>query len=310
MGRQLHTVLGGSGAVGYAVVQELARRKLDIRVVERSKDVQGFETVRADLLDPAQAAMAVKDSAYVYLCVGVPYNHKIWQAQWPVVMRNVLDACAEAKARLVFLDNIYMYGPDPLRVPFDESHPQEPPSKKGKVRKAVADMLLDAHRSGKIKAVIGRSADFYGPKARNSLLFSAFLENMLRGKEPQWLASPSARHNYAFTPDLGRALVTLALADDAYGQVWHLPVGDPILPREAAELYGKALDRDFRLRYMPGVLLKLLSLFVPILREVREMSYQFNNDYLMSWEKYKARFPDFLITPYEEGIRETVDSFR
>jgi len=310
MAGQLHTVLGGSGAVGFAVVEELKRRNLKIRVVERTKDVPGFDTVHADLMDPVQTVKALEGSTHVYLCIGITYNHKIWQEQWPVVMKNVIDACSVTNAKLVFLDNNYMYGPAPLRSPFDETHPQDPPSKKGTVRKAIADKLLDAHRSGRVKALIGRSADFYGPKAKSSLFYISFLENMLKGKDPQWLSSPSTRHTYAYTPDIGRALVALALEDDTYGQVWHLPAGDPVLPREVTEIYSKVLGRTFQLKYMPQILLNFLPLFVPILREVKEMSYQFNNDYVMSWVKFKNRFPDFQVTDYEAGIHETVGSYR
>jgi nucleoside-diphosphate-sugar epimerase len=306
---QMHTVLGGSGAVGSAVVAELARLNLGIRVVERSKDVPGYPTLHADLLDPVQAARAVGGSSHVYLCIGVKYAYKTWKEQWPVVMKNVIDACAVAGAKLVFLDNVYMYGPAPLPVPFDESNPQDPPSRKGTIRKSIADTLLEAHRSGMIEAVIGRSADFYGPKAFNSLLYVSFLENMLKGKDPTWLAAPSAKHTYTYTKDAGRALVALALEEDTYGQAWHLPSGDPILPHEAADMFGAVLGRKFRVQYMPASLKIILPMFVPILGEVKEMSYQFNNDYVLSWEKFKKRFPGFLVTSYEAGIKETVESF-
>jgi len=309
MTTQLHTVLGGTGSVGSAVVEELARRSLDIRVVERSKDFKGYPTAHADLLDPVQATRVISGSTHVYLCVGISYSYQVWKEQWPVVMKNVIDACAAAHAKLIFLDNIYMYGPSPLQVPFDESHQQEPPSQKGMVRKEIADMLLDAHRAGTVEAVIGRSADFYGPKARSSLLYASFLQNMLKDKNPAWLAKPSTRHTYAYTKDVGRALVALALEGDTYGQVWHLPVGKPILPEEAADMFGVALGRKFQVQYMSALLKTMLSLFIPILKEVKEMSYQFNNDYVMSWDKFMKRFPGFLVTSYEAGIQETVESF-
>jgi nucleoside-diphosphate-sugar epimerase len=202
-----------------------------------------------------------------------------------------------------------MYGPSPLHVPFDEAHPQNPPSKKGQVRKVIAEMLLNAHRAGKVEAVIGRSADFYGPNARSSPLYASFLENMLKGENPAWLAKPSTRHTYAYTKDVGRALVSLALEADTYGQAWHLPVGKPILPEEASDLFGVTLGRKFKVQYMSALLKAMVSLFIPILKEVKEMSYQFNNDYIMSWDKFKKRFPGFVVTSYEAGMKETVESF-
>lgn len=168
MDKALHTVLGATGGVGTAVVAELSRRGLPVRVVERSKNVPGFTVVKADLLDAAQAHKAIEGSAYVYLCVGLAYDIKVWQRDWPVVMQNVTDACAAAGAVIIFLDNVYMYGPAPLSVPFDENHPQEPETRKGKFRKALADGLLQQFASGRLRGLIGRAADFYGPGAPNS----------------------------------------------------------------------------------------------------------------------------------------------
>jgi len=306
----LHTVLGASGAVGRAVIGELQQRKLPLRAVERHGGLEGVDTILADLLNKDQARRAVAGSSHVYLCVGLPYRAAVWQRDWPQLMDNVLQACRETGARLIFLDNVYMYGPTPLQVPFEETHPQEPPTAKGRARKETADLLLQASARGEVQALIGRSADFYGPGAVNSPFYISMLQRMLAGKAPQSIYPPDVPHTYAFTPDIGRALVTLALEEDCYGQVWHLPAGEPIPVSQISALLNKALGTSYKTTYLSGFMVRLLGLFIPGLKEVAAMLYQFREPYVMSFEKFRGRFPDFRLTGYEEGVGSMVDSFR
>lgn len=310
MKNPLHVVLGASGASGRAVVEELQKRNLPVKAIGRSARLSGVETVVADVFNKNELTAALQGASHVYLCIGLPYNLKIWQRQWPLLLQNTIEACETVRARLIFLDNIYMYGPAPLAVPFDENHPQTPASLKGRVRKQVADMLLKAMQEKRVEAVIGRSADFYGPHAVYSLLYISFLERMLQGKAPLSIAFKGVQHTYANTSDNGRALVALALEDSAYGQVWHLPVGEPVTPEEASEIFNKVLGTQLKISFMPAWLLGILSIFIPIMKEAAEMQYQNKSPYIMSFEKFRRQFPDFEVTPYEAGFREMVASFQ
>jgi len=310
MKKQLHVVLGGAGSIGQAVLKELFAKNIPARAVERSREVSGVETIKADLLYPVQTLSAIKGASHVYLCVGIPYYSKVWAAEWPIVMKNIISACEKASVKLIFFDNAYMYGPAPLLVPYDETHKQEPSSQKWKTRKLIADMLLEAHRQGKIKAVIGRSSDFYGPGAVNSMLYSSLLERMLKGKAPQSLAKPGVKHTFAYTEDNGRALVALALDDGAYGEVWHLPAGTPITTEEVVEYFNKELKTNLKPQFISPLFRRFLGMFIPILREAGEMNYQFETDYIMSFEKFKNRFPNFNVMPMEEGLQIMTKSFR
>lgn len=305
----LHTVLSASGAVGRAVVDELLGRGLPARAVSRSMYKSGIATVPADLLQVEDAHRAIRGSSHVYLCVGLPYAALVWRRDWPLLMRNVINACAANDARLIFLDNVYMYGPAPLQQPFDESHPQQPESEKGKARKATLDLLKSAMDKGTVQAVIGRAADFYGPYATNSMLYVSFLERMLKSRAPQLLFPPDIPHTYSDTVDIGRALVALALAEDTYGQTWHLPVNPPITMQEATTVFNQLLGTAFKARMLPFWLQRLTGLFIPPLREVREMGYQFRYPYVMSDRKFRERFPDFEVTGYEEGLGRMVQNF-
>lgn len=304
----LHTILGANGATGIGIIQELKKRDLPIRAVSRSQQPQeGMETQQADLLDPQSTRIAVKGSGYVYLAIGLPYDSQIWDKQWPVIMQNVIEACSEYNAKLIFLDNMYMYE-HPLPVPFDENQSQDSRTVKGTIRKKTASQLLSAISDGKIEGVIGQAADFYGSYARNSLFYISFLERMLDGKNPQLLIKPDVLHTYANTSDNGRALVELALDPSTHGQVWHLPVGKPITFHEILDISNRVLNSDFKLSVIATPIRKVLMLFMKPLRELEEMRYQFDQPYEMSWEKFKNHFPDFQITSYEEGIKDMVET--
>ncbi|NET33228.1 MAG: NAD-dependent epimerase/dehydratase family protein [Cyanothece sp. SIO1E1] len=307
---QTHIVLGASGAVGKAVIQALQAKELNVIAVARSKKRSDIPCRTADLLIAEQALTAIEGATHVYLCVGLPYNKEVWRRDFPLIMKNVMAACKATGAKLVYLDNIYMYGPAPLSVPFDETHPQHPTTHKGKARKQTTDLLLSAIEKGEIQALVGRAADFYGPGALNSPFYISFLDRMLKGKAPQSIALPGVKHTYAYVPDLGRALVELALDQSAYGQVWHLPVGKPITIEEMLTHFNAALGSQHKVSFLAPRMRKFISLFVPVLKEVGEMMYQYETEYVMSFEKFTRQFPDFQLTSYQQGVEEMIHYFK
>ncbi len=310
MKNELHLVLGGSGAMGRAVISALQSKQKKVIAIERTKKVNEVETIFADLTNKQQTIDAIKNATHVYLCVGLPYSTKVWQNQWPKIVESVVEACSKNNAKLIFLDNIYMYGPSPLLVPFNEQHPQNTTTAKGLVRKQVADFILDAHKSKKIEALIGRSSDFYGPFATNSVLYIQFIENILNNNNPTFIGKPGFAHTYAFTIDSGRALVELALKDSAYGQVWHLPVEKPIQIEEVNKIINSLLSKDYKVTYIPRILLRILSIFPNNnIKEVLEMLYQFDNPYIMDDSKFRKEFPNFKTTSYKEGLKLMIQSF-
>jgi nucleoside-diphosphate-sugar epimerase len=309
IGNQLHVILGGAGAIGNAVLEELQARGLNTRAVERSKEALGFKTVKADLLNKSEAIHATRGATHVYLCVGLPYTSKVWTRDWPTIMKHIIDACVEHQAKLIFFDNVYLYGPPPLAVPFDEEHPQMPTTKKGKVRKKIADALLQAITNNLIQGVIGRSADFYGPRAINSSLYISFLERMLAGKNPRLLSATNIPHTYAYTKDNARALVMLALDESTYGEVWHLPAGEPITLDDVLRIFNVELNTSYSATVITKLTQNILGVFVPPLKEAQEMLYQFEHPYILSSQKFMNKFPEFKVTTYEDGLKEMVTSF-
>ena len=304
------TILGAGGVTSNEVAKLLAARNQPFRLVGRHpKPMPGAtETVSADLTDKDQAVQAVAGSTVVYLLVGLKYDHKLWAETWPRIMANTIEACKRAGAKLIFFDNVYMYGK--VNGAMTEETPFHPTSKKGKVRAQIATTLIDEWKAGNLTAMIARAADFYGPGATYGLPNAMIFEPMSKGNKPMCLASDALPHSYTYTPDAAQALVKLAESDTAWNQTWHLPTTpNPLTGREFIELAAKEMGVPAKYRTMSRPIMKVLGWFVPIMGEVYEMMYQNDSPYLFDSSKYARAF-GFTGTPYAEGIRATAASYK
>lgn len=302
----MHTILGANGVIAQELSRALVSTSPAIRQVSRDpRQVNPTdEVMAADLLDRDATDRAVAGSEVVYLVAGLPYSTAVWQAQWPRVMRHVLDACMRHGARLVFFDNVYAYGH--VDGAMTEATPFNPVSKKGEVRAAIATMLLDDMRRGHLQAMIVRSADFYGPGAVKSFTHAAVFERLKAKKARQWIGNPQALHTFTFTQDAGRAMAVLGRSLEAFGHTWHLPTSkEPMTGAEFVRLASKLAGQSHKLSVAPRWLLKLMGLVMPVLRENEEMLYQFERDYRFDSSKIESVF-GLTATPYRQGIRETL----
>ena len=298
----MQTVLGANGVIGRELSRALAPSAGRIRQVSRTPRPENpdDETMAADLLDPAATERAVAGSEVAYLVAGLKYDSDVWEEQWPRVMRNVIDACKRHGCRLVFFDNVYAYGR--VEGTMTEETPFNPCSRKGQVRAEIATALLDEMRAGELQGMIVRSADFYGPGASQSFPHVTVFERLRAGKTPQWLGDAGAMHTFTFTPDAGRAVAILGRSPEAYGRTWHLPTSrEPMSGERFVRLACEIAGRPYRLQVAPPWMLRLMGLFVPVLRENGEMMYQFEHDYRFDSSRIEAVF-GLTATPYREGI--------
>lgn len=306
----MQTILGSGGAIGVELARALKAQTDTIRLVSRTpRNVNPDDKLLpADLTQATDVLKAVEGSEVAYLTVGLPYEAKLWQRTWPVIMKNVIDACKTHGAKLVFFDNVYMYDPDHLN-PMTEATPIRPVSKKGVVRAKIAQMLLDAVERGELQALIARSADYYGPSIENtSILTETVIKNLSSGKAANWLGPVNYKHAFTYTPDAGRATALLGNTPDAYNQVWHLPTApNPPTGREWIEAFAQELGVEPKYRSVPKLMVRIIGLFMPIMAESVEMMYQYDRDYIFDSSKFEQRF-DFEPTPYREGIRTIVET--
>ena len=304
----MQTILGSGGAIGQDLASLLVEHTDRIRLVSRNPQPvdPGNEPFPADLTRADDVMRAVEGSDVAYLVAGLQYKADVWEAEWPLVMNNVLAACRTHGTRLVFFDNVYMYDRDHLGA-MDEDTPVRPSSRKGEVRARIADVLMEADARGDVRALIARSADFYGPgRQKNSVLTQSVFERLVAGKSAQWLMSSGCRHSFTFTPDASKGTAILGNSDDAFGQVWHLPTA-PQAPtgEQWIDAIAAALGVESRVQVAGDFLMRVLGLFVPVLREVREMAYQYDRDYVFLSEKFDERF-GLEPTSIDEGIARII----
>lgn len=303
------SVLGAGGAIGNELVARLAALNERIRVVSRNPKAApvGAETLAADLSRLDDAVKAVAGSDVAVLLAGLKYDAKVWRELWPRIMRNSIEAAKRANARLVFFDNVYMYGK--VDGVMTEETPFRPCSKKGEIRAQIATMLLDEIRAGNLTALIARSADFYGPVARNGIPNILIFEALARGAKPSWLANDSVKHSFTYTRDAAQGLVQLAGAEHAWNQTWHLPTApDPLTGREFIALAAREFGAAPKYRVLKRPVLKVAGLFHALVGELPEMLYQNEFDYVFDSSKFARAFGG-RPTSYAEGIRETARSY-
>lgn len=299
----MQTILGAGGAIGKELARELHTYTNDIRLVSRNPKAvnKNDQLMTADLTSAEHVDRAVEGSDVVYLTVGLDYKASVWKKQWPLIMRNVIDSCKKNQAKLVFFDNVYMYDRDYL-ANMTEDIPTRPTSRKGEVRTQVVQMLLDEMKSGKITALIARSADFIGPT--NSMLVEMVYKNFIKGKKANWFSKTDKIHSFTNTIDAARGTAKLGNAPDAYGQVWHLPTSDARLTgKDWINLFANEMGVEPKISILPDWLLAILGLFIPILKEMKEMSYQYDRDYFFNSNKFNNRFGYKPISP-DEGVKK------
>jgi len=303
----LHVIFG-SGPLGRAVMRELVDHGRPVRLVNRSGRAEvpaGVEVVAADAVDHASARRVCQGAAVVYHCAVPPYAQ--WPMKSPPIMSGIIEGAAAAGARLVYGDNLYMYGP--VAGPLTEELPYRATGPNGRTRATLALTLLEAHQTGRVRATIGRASDFYGPCALQSTMGERVFVPALAGKAAQVLGNPDMPHTYTFIGDFARGLVTLGERDEALGQVWHIPNAETATTRRFVEAIFAELGTPARLGVAPALAISVMALFNPTMRAVKEQLYQSTRPLVVDHRKFVRAFGS-RYTPHREGIRQTLDWFR
>lgn len=305
---QLHVVLGATGGVGQSIVQKLAAQGLAVRAINRSgRLVEGVavEVMAADLMNRESTLAACQSAGVIYHCAGLPYQQ--WETSFPVMLDNIIAAASATGATLVYTDNCYMYSP--TSQPLTEESPQEPVTRKGRLRKRLAETLLTAHAQGRVRAAIGRASDFYGPGVRSSAVGEQLFDTLVRGKRVPWLGKLDVPHALSYGEDFARGLITLGTHEQAWGQVWHIPAAPALTGRQFIALASEIAGVRARPQAASAAVLRLLGLTNPVLRESVEMLYEFTEPYLFDGSKYTSAFGG-TPTPHREALQRTVAWYR
>lgn len=301
---KLHTILGAGGAVGnqlLPILQDKERVRLVSRKVQPTAKVEG---VAADVTNYQQTLNAVKGSDVVYLLVGLAYDVRVWKVAWPKIMSNAIDACKASGSKLIFFDNVYMYGK--VDGHMTEETPFNPISKKGEIRAAIVTRLLNEIKAGNLRASIARAADFYGPvgfttSVPNILVF----KNLRKGRRAQWMVNAKMPHSFTYVPDAARALYLLASRDDSFGQTWHMPTANnPLTGQAFIKEAAKQMNAKDSYFVISKGMMRMAGLFNREIKELVEMAYQNGFPYFFDSSKFNTAF-NFQPLSYQEGIKET-----
>ncbi|GAB1350717.1 SDR family oxidoreductase [Ignavibacteriales bacterium] len=304
----MQTILGGGGAIGVPLAKELSKFTNEIKIVSRNaKKVSPSDLiVNADLRNKEEVIQAIKGSKVVYLVAGLKYTTKVWQKEWPLVMENVIEGCKRAGAKLVFFDNVYMYGR--VEGPMTENTPFNPCSKKGEIRAQLNIRLMDEYKKGEIQAAIVRGADFYGPGISSSVFNLLVIGNLKKGKKANWFNNAKALHTFTYTPDAAYATALIGNTESAFNQVWHAPsVSTPVTGEEMIKIASQLLGVEPRIQVLGDAMLFMAGLFNPTIMSMIEMTYQFKYDYIFNSDKFKKAF-EFSPTSYRNGIKACIDA--
>ena len=306
-----HVILGAGGVIANSLTQALLAQHEEVVLVSRTPEaIVGTITRAADVTNAEQVQAACQGADVIYLVAGLKYSTRVWQETWPVVMNNAIAVAQETGARLVFFDNVYAYGP--VDGPMTEATPYNPTSKKGQVRKEISERLLDEAKAGNIQAVILRAADFYGPGTLAiSFTGQLLFEPLKKGRRPQWMGDPNQPHTYTYTPDCGPAIAHMVRygTNADWNRIWHLPSANPgITAHQMADIARQVMPGRPGIQVMGRTLIKALGLFMPFMREIPEMMYQYEKPYHFDSTAFTHRF-NVEPTPYADGIKRTAESW-
>lgn len=302
----------GYGAVGRATALRLRAAGHAVRVIQRHRPSDlpvGVEFRAADTLSLPALTAALAGSSQIVLAIGFAYSGAVWQQSWPPTMENVLAVAEINQARVVFIDNLYMYGPQ--TNPLHEDMPLTSAGVKPAVRATLTRLWQTAHHSGRVKVTALRAPDFYGPGSGKVSHFGDFgLGALARGKAATLVIPADMPHDFAYVPDIARAAESLLTApDDAFGQAWHVPSAPTRTARHLLAIGADALGMPLKLSVIPRWLLPLLALGMPDLRGFLEMRFQWDRPYTVDATKFATRFWGDA-TPFESGVAETALSYR
>ncbi|MFD2904275.1 NAD-dependent epimerase/dehydratase family protein [Sphingobacterium anhuiense] len=300
----MQTILGANGQIGEELARELKRNfTSDIRIVSRdAKKVNDTDEVfSADLSIREKAIEAVKGSEIAYFTLGLPISSDLWEKQFPLILRNVIDACKINGTKLVFFDNTYMY-PQDDRVLTEETA-FAPVGRKGRVRREMAEMVLTEIESGELEAVICRAPEFYGPGKTQSITNTLIFNNIKEGKKLKVPLRANKKRSLIWTPDASRATALIGNTPDAFGETWHLPV-DKSHPtyKEFIQMASGIYGRELKYSVVPKLMFKIGAFFNKSVKELLELLPRYEHDNIFDDSKFRKKFPDFQVTSYKQGI--------
>jgi nucleoside-diphosphate-sugar epimerase len=304
-----HVVLG-TGAIGRAVMKELVKRGESVRMVNRSgkmEEVPAGVEVGSDLYDPAKVREVTRDAQIVYQAAQPNYSQ--WPEKFPLLQNSIIDGLTGSSAKLVLVENLYMYG-DTNGKPMTEDTPYNAHTRKGRVRAEISRTAFNAHKEGRVRVTSARGGNFFGPWGTDSTMGARAFYPLLQGKPAQLIGRMDIPHSHTYTKDFGKALVVLGEREEADGQAWHIPNDQPMMSQgDLVHMFAEAAGVEAKISSMGKLMMAIGGLFIPEARESVEMMYEFDKRFIVDSSKLEKTF-GMKATPMREAIHETVHWYK
>lgn len=313
-------VLGATGSIGYAVTANLLLRRLPVTILVRNRakasalftEASTLTIVEGDVQDAALLNRVARNVTHIVHAINYPYDQ--WFGNMDTVTQKVIDAAAQNGATIIFPGNIYNFG-NTKELIREDSRPN-PITRKGKLRVEIEAMLERAANTTQgqpIRVLNIRLPDFWGPNVLNAAVAPIF-EGALKGKALPWLLNVDIPHQSVYTPDAAEVIVQLLLRDASWPstapyEVWNY--GGTTLPsmRWLFKCISAVTGNPLRVQVHSRFIIGALGLFMPIMREVKEMLYLYENTVLLDDSKVRTTFPDFHETPIDLAVTNTLSWF-
>ena len=289
-------------------MDELLKRKKNIVLVNQSGKApvsNNVPIIKCNALNKQSVINVCQNAKTVYHCLGLPYNE--WKVKFPIMMENIIEGASKAGAKIVYGDNLYAYGPK--YQPLHENLKYNPIGDKTKVRAEVATKLMEAHKFGKVIATIGRGSEFYGPRVKNAVLGERVFGNLMKAKKVELVGNPKTKHAYIFIEDFAKGLVNIGNESRVNGEVWHLPHGEVKTNFELVNIIADKLGVEPKYRIANNLIVNVGAVFSPLMKDLKELTYQHTNDFIVDSTKYERVFGS-SYTSYKEGIEKTISWYK
>lgn len=299
---ELHVIFG-TGPLGRWTAESLLKMDKTVRMINRSgrmaQPPDGVEIIASDAYDTSKNIQVTQGAAAIYQCAQPPYHE--WAEKFPPLQQAILAAASTNGAKLVVGDNLYMYGQ--FTGSLTEDFPMRPITKKGKVRAAMTQEILDAHNAGKVRVAIGRASNFFGPY--DTALTSYAISPAVRGKTVNLMGNKNLPHTFTYVKDFGSLLATLGTREEALGQIWFAPSNPPLTQAEFVQIIEATLGRSVKSQVAGPLLMRFLGLFDKTIAETVEMMYEWTQPFVVDTSKAEKTL-GLQATPLKQALQETL----
>ena len=307
----MEKIVFGTGVLAFWVAKKLSDKGKTIIMINRSGKVnfdlpKNVSVQAGDLSDANFIKKICANADTIYHCAMPPMG--TWQKLLPPITKAIIDGLSGSNKKLVYGDNLFMYG-DTDGKPLTENLSNNAVGIKGKTRAEAASELLNAHKNNRFKVSIGRASDLFGPMALNTAIGDLFFKAALSGKTANLLGKTELPHSFTYVKDFAQGLITLGENDSANGEIWHIPNSKTISTSAFVKLIEKELGKKIKTQYAGTLMVKILGIFMPIMRELKELMYSWNKPYIVKHDKFIKQFGN-IHTPIEQSVKETVQWFK